>query len=89
LNALLAPGLRANPTNLDALYGRALARVLAHELFHVLAQTPHHAESGVAQSAVTGRSLLGFRFEFDSASRAALRIGRKAANGIAVSVTGF
>jgi hypothetical protein len=90
LNALLAPGLRAYPAAQDAKYGRALARVLAHEFFHILAQTPHHAESGIAQSAVSERNLLGLSFEFDEETRALLRINRKiASNAPASSTTGF
>lgn len=90
LNALLARGLRADPASQDAKYGRALARVLAHELFHILAQTPHHAESGIAQSAVSGRNLLGIGFEFNDESRAILRGNRKVASAPQnSSTTGF
>jgi hypothetical protein len=90
LNALLAPGLRANRAGQEAKYGRALARVLAHEMFHILAQTPHHAESGIAQSAVTERDLLGHQFEFDQESRAMIRGNRKVATGPqSSSSTGF
>lgn len=84
LNALLAPELRANRGGQEERYGRALARVLAHEMFHILAQTSHHAESGVAQRAVTARNLLGRQFEFDDEAHAILR--RAAANA---GVTGF
>ena len=31
-------------------YGRALGRVLAHELYHILAQTMNHTESGIAKA---------------------------------------
>ncbi len=90
LNGLLAPGLRKDPPAQEARYGRALARVLAHELFHILAQTTHHAESGIAQTAVNEHNLLGLSFEFDEESRAILRGNRRvASNPPSASITGF
>ncbi len=44
--------------------GRALGRVLSHELYHVLTGSSHHAHSGIAQAALTPthltRSALAF-----------------------------
>lgn len=48
-----APGARR-----DFLYGRALARVIAHELYHVIAHTTSHAQSGIAQRALSSAELL-------------------------------
>lgn len=49
------------------LLGRAMARVLAHEIYHVLAQTHRHGPHGVAAETMTGDDLvkdrLDFRFE--------------------------
>jgi hypothetical protein len=42
----------------NALYGRALGRVLAHELFHILAKTTHHGKDGLAKTALTPRQLI-------------------------------
>jgi len=42
----------------DLLFGRALAGVLAHELYHVLAGTDSHADSGVAKRALSGAELI-------------------------------
>lgn len=42
----------------DTLFGRALARVVAHELYHVLARTHSHAESGVAKRKLSGAQLV-------------------------------
>ena len=42
----------------DMLFGRALARVVAHELYHVLARTRTHAESGVATRKLSGVQLV-------------------------------
>jgi hypothetical protein len=48
----------------DLLLGRALARVIAHELYHMLGGTKDHAGEGVAKRALTGRQLIteGARF---------------------------
>src|SRR5271169_3114378 len=35
----------------DSILGRALGRVLAHELYHMLTRTQHHADEGVTRSA--------------------------------------
>lgn len=49
------------------LLGRAMARVLAHEIYHVLAQTHEHGPHGVAAESFNGddlvRERLDFRFE--------------------------
>lgn len=45
----------------DRLFGRALARVLAHELYHMLTGSQSHADSGVARRALSGSDLLSDR----------------------------
>jgi hypothetical protein len=50
--------------NRDAVYGRALARVLAHELYHFLANTKGHAAGGLAKAAYSAEELLGQTFRF-------------------------
>lgn len=47
------------------LLGRALARVLAHELYHVLAGTESHAGKGVAQRALSGVQLVSDQLGLD------------------------
>ncbi len=47
----------------DFLYGRAMARVAAHELYHVLLRTTEHARSGVGRSCFTTADLLSERFD--------------------------
>jgi hypothetical protein len=42
----------------DLLFGRALARVLAHELYHVLAKTHSHAGQGIAEKSLSGAQLI-------------------------------
>jgi hypothetical protein len=62
----------------DFLYGRAMARVVAHELYHVLARTPEHARAGVARSCFSIGDLLAERFDFEGATLARLRPGQDA-----------
>jgi hypothetical protein len=74
LNRLTAAALIADaPAQRDYLYGRALARVVAHELYHVLMRTMEHAHSGIAQSCFTTGDLLTERFDFESSVLARLR----------------
>ncbi len=42
----------------DELMGRALARIVAHELFHLFTKSASHAERGVARRALTGAELI-------------------------------
>jgi hypothetical protein len=42
----------------DFLLGRALGRVLAHELYHIYAKTQKHGNRGVAQTALSGSQLI-------------------------------
>ena len=57
----------------DFLYGRAMARVVAHELYHVLMRSTEHARNGVARSCFSIADLLTERFEFEGATLARLR----------------
>ncbi len=43
----------------DYLMGRALGRVLAHELVHILTKSAAHGRDGVTQATLTGRELIG------------------------------
>lgn len=47
-------------------YGRALARVLAHELYHVMANTSVHGGCGLAKSGFTVSELLSAAFTFEA-----------------------
>jgi hypothetical protein len=53
--------------------GRALARVIAHELYHIVAGTTDHQENGVAKAAFSTRDLSDARFEFDNSSISRMR----------------
>jgi len=57
----------------DFLYGRAMARVVAHEFYHVLMRTTEHGRSGVARSCFSTSDLLTERFEFEGSALARLR----------------
>ena len=45
----------------DSIFGRALGRVLAHELFHMVAKSQHHAGDGVTRSALSPAQLVADR----------------------------
>jgi hypothetical protein len=49
----------------DLVLGRALARVLAHELYHVLARTSTHAGAGLAKRSLSGLELSSDRLELN------------------------
>jgi hypothetical protein len=60
-SALRGPQLwRAN-----LLFGRALGRVLAHELYHVCARTAKHGTGGIAKTTLSGEQLIADTLEFD------------------------
>ena len=68
--------LRVDTRNQEETYGRAVGRVLAHELYHVFANTPHHGTQGVAKAAYTARELLSKVFHFERGEFQALRAGK-------------
>jgi hypothetical protein len=43
----------------DYLLGRALGRVVAHELVHIITKSSSHGDEGVAQAALSGSQLIG------------------------------
>jgi len=65
--------LGAAPDQRELIYGRALGRVLAHELYHIFTRSAHHSASGVGKASYAVRDLLGGRFVFDSAESSELR----------------
>lgn len=48
----------------DQLLGRALARVLAHELYHIKGKCNDHGRSGLARRSLTGRELIAATLDF-------------------------
>ena len=61
-----------------ATYGRALGRVVAHELYHIFANTPRHSFRGAGKSAFTVRDLLSPKFQFKAHESLALRAIKEA-----------
>ena len=54
----------------EFLYGRAMGRVVAHELYHILSNEPGHDEDGVAKPSFTTRDVLADQFNFNHATLA-------------------
>jgi len=74
LTHTLEPLLAAEPgARRDFLYGRAIARVLAHEFYHILLGATTHAAAGVAKPCFTPIDLVTERFEFEHSTLARLQ----------------
>jgi hypothetical protein len=54
-------------------FGQAVARVLAHELYHILAKTMQHGSSGLAKADFTKKELLSRSFRFNGRDSDLLR----------------
>jgi hypothetical protein len=74
----------------SAMIGRALGRVIAHELYHIIAQTKDHHDTGVAKAAFSFKDLTNPRFEFDAWSLDRMRPANVARDGAEseISATG-
>jgi hypothetical protein len=57
----------------NALMGRAMARVLAHEIYHIAGNTMGHTKEGVSKRSLTGAQLIADRIDFDELGEHALR----------------
>ncbi len=64
------------PEKRETAFGRAVARVLAHELYHIFAATSKHGSCGVAKSAYTVQELLAGEFQFEEKESDALRTSK-------------
>ncbi|MEO8369249.1 MAG: hypothetical protein ABI806_08620 [Candidatus Solibacter sp.] len=72
-------------------FGRAVGRVLAHELYHIFANTLHHASTGIAKEAYSVMDLLTDDFQFREKETHLLQTSRPktmVAEPVAVSVSG-
>lgn len=65
----------------DEIFGRALGRVVAHELYHIFANTTRHGDCGVGKAAYSVRELLADDFQFEGKESMALR-GSKAHSAV-------
>jgi hypothetical protein len=54
--AKTAPGARG-----DLLFGRALGRILAHELHHIIEKTRAHTQHGISRKSLSARDLIADR----------------------------
>jgi len=64
-----------SPLRGNVLLGRAMGRVLAHELYHIVADTAEHGRTGVAQEALTPRELTTSPLELAQPQAAAIVSG--------------
>ena len=60
-----ALGSKSNP---QFFYGRALGRLVAHELYHVAGHTIDHTRIGVTKAAVSVGDLISEQFTFGKAA---------------------
>ena len=60
----------------DEAFGRAIGRVLAHELYHIFANTSKHGSCGIGKPAFTAQELLADEFVFEGHESLALRTTR-------------
>ncbi|WP_321476004.1 hypothetical protein [uncultured Paludibaculum sp.] len=56
----------------NRLMGRAMARVLAHEIYHIAGNTKGHTKEGVSRRALTGAQLIAEHMDFDQLGEHAL-----------------
>lgn len=54
-------------------YGRALAAVMAHEIYHMLTKSPGHTKEGVTRESLSGRELAEGKLTLSEKARASLR----------------
>ncbi len=57
-NSVKTAALGDDRSNPDLLIGRALGRVVAHELVHMLTRSAEHGHEGVEKAALSGRQLI-------------------------------
>jgi hypothetical protein len=76
------------PTDRDGVFGRALGRVVAHELYHILGRTTEHTHGGVSKALQTPFDLVRQDFHLDPQAllwlRRRLQPAKKAAPGTVV-----
>jgi hypothetical protein len=65
--------LRLPERDREAAFGRAVARVLAHELYHIFANTTKHGSWGIAKAAYSVDELLCPKLQFEKRESNVLR----------------
>ncbi len=90
LTEMLAPSLSGKESGQrDFLYGRAMGRLLAHELYHTLSNKRGHSESGVGKATFSANDVLAERFTFDRSVLAQSARGRRRPPGMESSQSGL
>ena len=59
----------------DQIMGRALARIIAHELYHIIGKTSVHSPSGIANHSLSGEQLVSDKLDFTPEAMEAITIG--------------
>ena len=73
--SLLSASIAGEPLpRRNMLFGRALARQFAHEIFHFLTQDKSHTNHGVSKACFRARDLLAETFEFDPPATARISV---------------
>jgi len=73
--AVQSARLAGNQLRGNVLLGRAMGRVLAHELYHIVANTAEHGDEGVTQTAFSARELTSGQLELHPADVEAIQSG--------------
>jgi hypothetical protein len=81
------PLMSTDPRERNHTLGRAVGRVLAHELYHILGKTSGHGAGGVAKPYYSPRELTAETFHFDESDRKLLRKRRLQVTGGAEAKT--
>jgi hypothetical protein len=66
---------QGNPLRGNVLLGRAMGRVLSHELYHIVADTSQHGREGVAQATLSPRELTAGPLELNKSQAEAMQKG--------------
>jgi hypothetical protein len=85
VESTLRHGAPRRETLCAELRGRALGRVVAHEVVHALALSHAHSERGLMRERLGRHALLAPNIEWDSASREALRAALARTPDVAVA----
>ncbi|MEJ7604783.1 MAG: hypothetical protein WKF37_00570 [Bryobacteraceae bacterium] len=75
LKRTIASGLSGQKSQVqEQRLGKAMARVLAHELYHILGATRHHHATGVSKACFGSNELLAEDFSLDNLTLAQMRL---------------
>ncbi len=75
-NLISQQTLGASDMAREHILGRALGRVVAHELYHIFANTTKHGSLGVAKACYTPGELVSDSFHFEAKESRSLRQGK-------------